>query len=144
HRDFTYTYLLFSNIHEKEGNIIKAIEYLEKSEDIARISILPYNRAEYDRIQLELKTLKTNYFGNGKKYSRSSKNITCAPDNTDLQDCLISNHLQELEKILPLQLQKRIELLHSLVSLYSRKENYPMAIKCLDRIHSIYTEHISL
>ncbi|CAF3293331.1 unnamed protein product [Rotaria sp. Silwood2] len=143
HRDFTYTYLLFSNIHEKEGNIIKAIEYLEKSEDIARISILPYNRAEYDRIQLELKTWKTNYFGNGKKYSRSSKNITCASDNTDLQDCLISNHLQELEKISPLQLQKRIGLLHSLVSLYSRKENYPMAIKYLDRIHSIYTEHIS-
>jgi len=89
HEDIAYTYQLLSDIYTQQGDLPKALDYLEKSVDIARISILPKNKVKFKYLESQLEQLKKNGLNGERKFPQSASYIQCVLDQFDLQDLLI-------------------------------------------------------
>ncbi|CAF3229021.1 unnamed protein product [Rotaria sp. Silwood2] len=144
HENFVHTYLSLSFVYEKEENIPKALEYLEKSGENARISILPYDSEKFNKFQESLYVFKAEHFGENET---SKKLIYIQAEtlrNTNEKDELINGCIQELKQTSLNDFLQRITLLNTLGAIYSRKTNYKMAMKCFEEATSLYNQHTSL
>jgi tetratricopeptide (TPR) repeat protein len=141
HERLAHTYFLLSKIYEKQQNKSTALEYMEKAVKVARISILPNNKDEYEVFQSQLDLLKNVQFNDGERFQQTGTNVCYTPDNPDLQDCLLSNYSEELTQTSSDDILKRLQLLDKIGSIHSKKENYPMAMKCFNEAIEIYIQN---
>ena len=143
HEHFAVTYHLFSTIYKRQGDISKALEYLEKSVENARISILPNDMSRFKDLELRLKSMRKNGSSDVTIVENSSTHMICVPDNSDLQDRIILQSSEKLEILSADNIIRRIEVLCTLISTYSKKENFQMAMKYFDEANTLFTEHQS-
>jgi tetratricopeptide (TPR) repeat protein len=142
HEKFAHTYLLLSNIYKKENNKTAALEYLEKAIEIARISILPHDKVAFHRFQRELDLLKNNQCNDGGLgFLEADNNVSCFEDNPDQQDHLLLNFCEELKHISSDDVISRLQVLNNIGSVYSRKENYHMAMKYFDEAIELFMKN---
>ncbi|CAF3921759.1 unnamed protein product [Rotaria sordida] len=145
HENLSNTYLSLSRVYEKDGNIPKAFECLEKSVENARISLLPHNSAKFNIFQAQLELFKSEHFG---KNERTMEKVIYVQadtfDNTAEQDEWVTRCKDELEKIPLDDFLERIRVLNTLGTIYSRKTNYQMAMKCFEDAISLHNQHHSL
>ncbi|CAF3396074.1 unnamed protein product [Rotaria socialis] len=139
HESISETYHLLSKICIQKGDLPNALEYLEKSVDIARISILPKNKFKFEGLELELELLKKNGFNSG----RTLSHMQCAPDQPDLQDRCIRQSIEKLELTSTDNILERINSLNTLISVNSRQGNFQMAMKYFEDATLLYTQNRS-
>ena len=143
HENLSKTYETLSLVYEKEGQIATALEYLEKSLENARISLLPHNVARFNQLQARMNLLKAQHFSENKT---TEKLISMQANtyNTYEQDDLITQCTEELKTIPSEDFLGRISLLNTLGTMHSTKANYSMAMKCFEDAISLYNQHHSL
>ncbi|CAF5217972.1 unnamed protein product, partial [Rotaria magnacalcarata] len=139
HKSISETYHLLSKIYTQKGDLPNALEYLEKSVDVARISILPKNKFKFEGLELELELLKKNGFNSG----RTLSHMQCAPDQPDLQDRCIRQSIEKLELTSTDNILERINSLNTLISVNSRQGNFQMAMKYFEDATLLYTQNRS-
>jgi tetratricopeptide (TPR) repeat protein len=134
-----HTYLLLSNIYSKENDKTTALEYMEKALQVARISILPHDQLEFQTFQDHCDALKNNQYitSSSAKSQIGDANVFYSSDNPDR----LMNFDEELNKIPSDDIISRFQLLNNAGSVYSRKENFPMAIKYLNEAISLFTKN---
>lgn len=139
---FAHIYLLLSGIYKKENNKTAALEYMEKAFEIARISILPYNKVAFQNFENQLNALKHGPCMNGGLgFVGVGGNFSCLPDNSDQQDSLLSTHYEELSRFKPDDILERINSLNTIGTIYSRKDNYHMAMKYFDEAVELFIKN---
>ncbi|CAF3004063.1 unnamed protein product [Rotaria sp. Silwood2] len=136
-----HTYFLLSHICQKQQNKSTALEYIEKAVEIARISILLHNKCKFEVFQCQLDLLKNDQFHDGATFQEVRTNFLYSPDNPDLQNCLLSNYCEELTQISPDDIERRLQLLNNMGLVYSKQENYSMAMKCFNEAIELYIQH---
>ena len=145
HENLSNTYLALSRVYEKDGNIPKAFEYLEKSVENASISLLPHNPAKFNIFQQQLDLLKAEHFGGNEKTMEKTIYLQADTlDNTAEQDEWVTSCKDALEKIPLDDFLERITVLNTLGTIYSRKANYQMAMQCFEDAISLHNQHHSL
>ncbi|CAF4586575.1 unnamed protein product [Rotaria sp. Silwood2] len=141
HEKLAHTYFLLSHICQKQQNKSTALEYIEKAVEIARISILLHNKCKFEVFQCQLDLLKNDQFHDGATFQEVRANFLYSPDNPDLQNCLLSNYYEELTQISPDDIERRLQLLNNMGSVYSKQENYSMAMKCFNEAIELYIQN---
>ena len=142
-RLFAHIYLLLSKIYQKEQDKATALEYMEKAMEIARVSILPHDKSTFQTFQAHLDSLKNNEYGSTAELEHISINMYGAPDSSDQQDYVLSNALDQLSETSSDNIMKRLKLLNTIAALYSKKENYQMAMKHLDDAVDLHLQNQS-
>jgi len=142
HEQFAHTYLLLSKIYKKENDKTTALEYMEKAIEIARIAILPYDKSTFQQFQTTVNILKSNQSNDGGLgFLEANKNISCFEDNPDQQDYLLSSIREELIQVAPDDIVSRLRLFNNMGSIYSRKENYHMAMKYFNEAIELFMKN---
>ena len=143
HETIAYTYHLLSNIYAQQGNLPKALEYLEKSVDIARTSILPNDNSIFKTLELELEQLKKNDLSGEKTLPTSFSNIQCAPDESGSQFLVIRQNIERLDLTPTDNIVQRLDSFSNLISVHSRQGDFQTAMKYFDEANMLYTQHRS-
>ncbi|CAF1335730.1 unnamed protein product [Rotaria sordida] len=141
HEMFANTYLLLAKIYKKEKDMINALEFMEKAIEVARVAILPKDKLAFESFQLQIDLLKNSQYGEGLGFLQADGTISCMPDNSDQQDDLISNCYQQLQQVASDDIINRLRLLNNLGAIYSRKENFPVAIKYFNEAIGIFNKN---
>jgi tetratricopeptide (TPR) repeat protein len=134
-----HTYLLLSNIYSKENDKTTALEYMEKALQVARISMLPHDKLKFQTFQDHCDALKNNQYINSSsaKSQIGDANVFYSSDNPDR----LMNFDEELKKIPFDDIIGRFRLFNNAGSVYSSKENFPLAIKYFNEAISIFTKN---
>jgi tetratricopeptide (TPR) repeat protein len=141
HETFVGTYLLLSKICRNQQDKPRALEYMEKVVEIARISILPNDKSEFQNFQDHLDILKNEQCDDSVGGQWADGYVIYSPDNPDQQDHLLSSFCEELTQTSSDDILKRLNLLNNIGSIYSRKENFPMALKYLHEAIDLFTKN---
>jgi tetratricopeptide (TPR) repeat protein len=132
-----HTYLLLSNIYSKENDKTTALEYMGKAVQIARISMLPHDQLKFQTFQHYCDALKNNQYISTAKSQIGDANVFYSSDNPDR----LMNFDEELKKIPFDDIIGRFRLFNNAGSVYSSKENFPLAIKYFNEAISIFTKN---
>ncbi|CAF3931875.1 unnamed protein product [Rotaria sordida] len=141
HESFAHMHFLLSKICNKEKDKTTALKYMEKALEIARISILPYDKSKFQSFQIYYDMLKNDQCYDDIGLRQVYKNLYCVSDNPDEQDYLMSIHHKELTQISPDDIIERLQLLNSIAIIYGKKENYHMAIKYFDEAVELFIQN---
>jgi tetratricopeptide (TPR) repeat protein len=141
HERLAHTYVLLSHIYQNQKNKTMALEYIEKAVEVARISILPHNPVQFEAFQSQFDLLKNDSSYHDDQSPQIHVEFVESPNNLDLQHCLISNYDEELRHLSPDDIVQRLKLLHQIGSIYSKKENYSMAMKYFNEAIELYLEN---
>ncbi|CAF1323321.1 unnamed protein product [Rotaria sordida] len=141
HEMFANTYLLLAKIYKNEKDMINALKFMEKVIEVARVAILPKDKLAFESFQLQIDLLKNSQYGEGLGFQQADGTISYMPDNSDQQDDLISNCHQQLQQVASVDIINRLQLLNNNGALYSKKENFPMAIKYFNEAIDIFNKN---
>ncbi|CAF5113604.1 unnamed protein product, partial [Rotaria sp. Silwood1] len=78
---------------------------------------------------------------NSVEFEQTDINLSGLLDNPDQQNHLLSIYREKLTQIVSDGILKRLDLLNNIGSLYSRQENYSMAMKCFDEAVKLFIQN---
>ena len=141
YRNFSKIYLCLIQIYTTQKNLSKAIEYLEKFIENARLGILPYNQDEFLACQSDYINLKAKLSMTDEKSSNIPR-INVGPlYKEDERDHIFMSMNRELEQTSSDNIYERIRLLNSIGTIHTRDLNYDLAKKVFDNAISIYNQY---
>lgn len=133
-------YIALSNVHQYQNNISKALEYLEKCLEHARISVLPFDQAKFQLYQDQYDKFIGKDFNNEKNYSRIIYEQAEKYDHSNEQNLLLTRSIKELEQTSLNDVFERITLLNTIGTTNSRQMKYEEAIKVFNDAISLYNQ----
>ena len=137
---FIHIYYYHKYVKNKNDKLA-ALNYMEKSIEIARITILPYDKVKFQNFQRSVDLLRNKPSREGLGIIGLNGNVFCVPDNSDEHDRLLTSFCEELTHISADNIVERIHLLNSIGTIYSRKENYNKALKYFHDAVELYIKN---
>ncbi|CAF1107115.1 unnamed protein product [Adineta steineri] len=132
---------LFSKIYEKDGDMTKALEYSEKAIKNAKIWAMRNRTFEIEYFLYQLDSLKNKVSAKDNQNVMSVTATKAWLDRANIQHDIIPELEDELRQTLENNIKQRLEVLGTLISMYSRQKNDSMAMKYFDQAQTIYTKH---
>jgi tetratricopeptide (TPR) repeat protein len=142
-KDIAYIYDLFSHIYEKEGDISKALDYTKKAIEQAKAWAMRNHTFELEYFLTRLDSVKNKSVNEDSKFSTSLTETKILLDKANIRDRMLLETSEELEQTPKDNVQQRLDLISSLITMYSRQKNFSMAKKYFDQANTIYAEYQS-
>ncbi|CAF2741158.1 unnamed protein product [Rotaria sp. Silwood2] len=130
-------YNFFSLIYEKEGDIVKALEYVKKAIEQAKIWATRNRTFELEKYLVRLDQLKN------KESERSFTSEKMLLDHMTNHDDLIRQFNEKFQQTSPTDILERLQLINSLTIICSRQNNFSAVFKYFNEANIIYSEHQS-
>ncbi|CAF3720335.1 unnamed protein product [Rotaria sp. Silwood1] len=130
-------YNLFSLIYEKEGDIVKALEYAKKAIDQTKIWATRNHTFE-----LEIYLARFDQLRN-MECASSFTHQKMFLDNISNHDDLIRQLEEEFQRTSSTDILERLQLINNLIIICSRQNNFSLVFKYFNEANVIYSEHQS-
>ncbi|CAF3899116.1 unnamed protein product [Rotaria sp. Silwood1] len=130
-------YNFFSLIYEEEGDIVKALEYVKKAIEQAKIWAIRNRTFELETYLARLDQLKN------KESERSFTSGKMSLDHMTNHDDLIRQFNEEFQRTSSTDILERLRLINNLITICSRHNNFSAVFKYFNEANVIYSEHQS-
>ncbi|CAF1080226.1 unnamed protein product [Rotaria sp. Silwood1] len=130
-------YNFFSLIYEQEEDIVKALEYVKKAIEQAKIWATRTRTFELETYLARLDQLRNRECAKSFTFGKISL------DHFTNQDDLIRQFNEEFQRISPTDIFERLQLINNLIIICSRQNNFSLVFKYFNEANLIYSEHQS-